>query len=273
MIKLSETLFAQIKEFIFKNSRLLERILFSYFFENRDKGDVLKTLASYQNKDGGFGNGIEPDLLCPDSTVIGAETALYILEMINCPSNEIEEKLINWIKTNQNEYGYIDHPPPNLFNYPHQKWWENPDNNRIFVLAGLLKKRDVSIKDFFNRVRNFFLKTDFPTDIKFYDYPYFVYLKYCSQDSKDEKKYSSFLEYIPNFLKDNRDNYPLLSRYWFFFIKDVEKQILIEEAEYFVNAIQDDGGLKIMYQNLPWWRPLFTLDGLVLLKKNDLIEF
>jgi len=71
----------KVKLFIFSKGRLLERKMFSYFFEEGRKEEVLKVLVGYQNHDGGFGNGVEPDLLCPDSSAIGAETALYILDL------------------------------------------------------------------------------------------------------------------------------------------------------------------------------------------------
>ena len=65
--------------FIFRNGRLLERKLFEYFFENGSKQACIMALLAYQNPDGGFGNGIEPDLLCPDSTAVGAELAVALL--------------------------------------------------------------------------------------------------------------------------------------------------------------------------------------------------
>ena len=61
----------QSKGFIYQNGRLLERYLFATFFEKGVQGSkeaCLKALLAYQNPDGGFGNGIEPDLLCPDSS-------------------------------------------------------------------------------------------------------------------------------------------------------------------------------------------------------------
>ncbi|MCJ7432535.1 MAG: hypothetical protein MUO77_03515, partial [Anaerolineales bacterium] len=72
------------KTFIFKNGRLLERKLCEYFFENGSKQACIKALLAFQNTDGGYGNGIEPDLLCPDSTAIGAEFALHVLELLEC---------------------------------------------------------------------------------------------------------------------------------------------------------------------------------------------
>jgi prenyltransferase beta subunit len=109
MRSISEKQIKKIKEFIFKNGRLLERRLFSFFFENGKKDAVIKALVAYQNKDGGFGNGIEPDILCPDSTAIGTETAMYILDLLEYVNNEITDNIFNWIIKEQNEEGYINH--------------------------------------------------------------------------------------------------------------------------------------------------------------------
>lgn len=51
------------------------------------------------------------------------------------------------------------------------------------------------------------------------------------------------------------------------------KKVVENEVYSFFNGLKDDGGLKITYENLPWWRPIRTLDGLIILKKNNLIEF
>ncbi len=273
MSKIDGKQLQQTKDFIYKNGRLLERKLFSYFFEDGKKRDILKALIAHQNVDGGFGNGIEPDLICPDSIAIGAETAMYVLDLLGITKHEIINDLIEWIVNTQNKEGYISHPPENLYNYPHQPWWENPDNERIFVLAGMLKKWGVLKINFFKKVREHFLSVEFPKEFNFYSYPYFVYLKYCSQTDDDKSKFSQIIKHIPSILKENQNHFPLLSRYWFYAIEYIDKEILKSEIDRFIQVFQEDGGVKIAYENLPWWRPIFTLDGLIILKKCDLLEF
>ena len=263
----------KIKDFIFKNGRLLERRLYSFFFENGNKDDVIKALVGYQNSDGGFGNGIEPDLLCPDSTAIGAETALYILDLLEITQDDIVDNLVKWILTAQNNDGYIEHPPKNMLYYPFQPWWKNPDNIRILGIAAFFKKLNYKNDQFFRKVNIFFLKTKTPEDIQVYSYPYFVYLKYCSNDDHDKNIFLDFLQRFPTFLEKNKIHYPLFSRYWFHFIDDVKEEVIKNELDFFISGIQEDGGLKIAFEDLPWWRPIFTLDGLIILKKFNIIDF
>jgi len=47
---------------------------------------------------------------------------------------------------------------------------------------------------------------------------------------------------------------------------------LKHEAAYFIDSFEEDGGIKITYQILPWWRPIFALDGLIFLKKKNLLK-
>jgi len=273
MISLDKNQIKKTKKFIFSNGRLLERNLFSYFFESGNKDGVIKALIGYQNSDGGFGNGIEPDILCPDSTAIGAETALYILDLLGIINSDIVSNIAKWVVNSQNSEGYIDHPPGNLEEYPYQPWWKNPDNIRIFAVAAFLKKFGFEDKNFFSKVRSFYVKTQIPEEIQIYDYPYFIYLKSLGENKEEKKMLQHIIDQLPRIFKKNKEHYPLFGRHWYHALDILDKNVVEDEANNFFNGLQDDGGLKITYQNLPWWRPIWTLDGLIILKKNNLIEF
>jgi hypothetical protein len=261
----------KIKEFIFKNGRLLERKLFSFFFEKGSIDEVIKVLVAYQNSDGGFGNGIEPDLLCPDSTAIGAETAMYYLDLLNYVDNEITDQLFSWIIKEQNEEGYINHPPKNMNNYPFQEWWGGPDDLRILALSGFLKKWGIKDATFFKKVKIFYSNSSLPKELKFYDYPYFIYLKYLGESRKEKEMLQQIKTQLPNLFENNKEHYPLFSRAWYHALDVVDTRVIESESDNYFNGLTEDGGLKIVYQNLPWWRPIWILEGLILLKKSDMI--
>ena len=274
MRTIDENQVKKIKEFIFKNGRLLERRLFSFFFENGNKDDVIKALLAYQNLDGGFGNGIEPDLLCPDSTAIGAQTAMYYLDLLEYVDSEITDQLFNWIIKEQNEEGYINHPPKNMYNYPFQEWWDGPDDQRIFALTGFLKKWGLKDADFFKKVKSFYSNSSLPEEFTFYVAPIFLlYLKYLGENEEEKKMLQHIISLIPSILENNKEHYPLFGRQWYHALDIVDKKVVENETDNFFNGLQDDGGLKIIYQNLPHWRPIWTLDCLILLKKSSMIEF
>jgi hypothetical protein len=254
------------KNFIYINGRLLERKLFEYFFEDGTKQSCLKALSAYQNADGGFGNGIEPDLSCPDSTAIGAETAMYVLDLLDGCNTETANRLVDWIITHQDTEGFIPHPPENFFHYPYQPWWKNPDKERILSLAGMMRKWGLDQPGFFEKTRNCYRSLPFPVDLEFYNYPYFIYLKYCSVSDEERAQFSGIIEQIPPLLSKYSNHFPLFSRGWYLAYEYVVKDILDREIANFINALKDDGGIVTPYPDFPWWDPIFLLDGLIQLK-------
>ena len=53
---------AAAADFIWRNARLLERHVFSRLFLGGSAKAAVAALLPYQNPDGGFGNGLEPDI-------------------------------------------------------------------------------------------------------------------------------------------------------------------------------------------------------------------
>jgi hypothetical protein len=74
-----EDSFAAGRSFIWRQARLLERRLFATVFEHAPATGVIDALRGYQNQDGGFGHGLEPDKRCPASLPIDVEVALQAM--------------------------------------------------------------------------------------------------------------------------------------------------------------------------------------------------
>ena len=51
-----------------RNARPLETARWEYIFEGASSDRVMKYLSAFQNEDGGFGHGIEPDFWLPHSS-------------------------------------------------------------------------------------------------------------------------------------------------------------------------------------------------------------
>ncbi|MDX1797593.1 MAG: hypothetical protein R3255_02990, partial [Candidatus Lokiarchaeia archaeon] len=77
---------------------------------------------------------------------------------------------------------------------------------------------------------------------------------------------------LPSIFEKNKKHYLLFGRHWYHALDVVNKNVIKTEVDSFFNGLQDDGGLKIIYQNLPHWRPIWTLEGLILLKKSSMVE-
>jgi hypothetical protein len=71
--------FAAADRFLLSQARLLERRLFATRFLGQPASAVVDALRGYQNADGGFGHGLEPDKRCPPSLPIDVEVAFQAL--------------------------------------------------------------------------------------------------------------------------------------------------------------------------------------------------
>ena len=90
--------FKKARTFVMEQGRELERRLLSYYFDDGTPAAVLDELANYQNQDGGFGNGLEPDIQLPDSSIITTTIALRILREVKATSDdEIVLKAIQYL--------------------------------------------------------------------------------------------------------------------------------------------------------------------------------
>jgi hypothetical protein len=72
--------FAAGDRFLLKQARLVERRLFATCFLGAPGTGVIDALRGYQNEDGGFGHGLEPDKRCPASLPVDVEVALGVLD-------------------------------------------------------------------------------------------------------------------------------------------------------------------------------------------------
>lgn len=127
MKKLNQMRFEQARQYMLHQARDLERALFRYEFEDGAFTDVLTELASYQNEDGGFGHGLEPDLRCKESSALATTRALEILRL-NPDHPERNEQVISALKYLEHSYmpersGW-DIIPKEAEQSPRAIWWQ-----------------------------------------------------------------------------------------------------------------------------------------------------
>jgi len=80
--KLSKTLFNQLNSYMNKKARPLESAIFNYYFNDSSGDDILDSLEEFQNSDGGFGLGIEPDFKLIQSSPMATSIGLRYLSML-----------------------------------------------------------------------------------------------------------------------------------------------------------------------------------------------
>ncbi len=274
-MKIDPAVLQRVKELVFREGRLLEQLLFERFFGHGTKSACLRALRAYQNGDGGFGNGLEPDLLVPASSGIAAETALFTLDLLSYPHTHTLSRLILWLEDIVDSRGVIPHPPAVMREYPHQPWWSGPDETRILAVLGLLRKlgeRDPYLDAHALLLAGRMTERGLPEPIQLYDYPLFLYALYTLEFPMRGKVLTHYRERLPAFLESHAEHHPLWSRYWHCAIPLLSAEVVQREAECWLAALEEDGSLPNPYPQLPWWRPIFTLDGLCLLSKHHFLE-
>jgi hypothetical protein len=84
--------------------------------------NVLAALAHYQNEDGGFGHGLEPDLRTKKSTTIATTVALQILESVDGQTSLMADDAIQYLMNDfHNDNWEPIHAEAN--DAPHAPWW------------------------------------------------------------------------------------------------------------------------------------------------------
>ncbi|MBV9805314.1 MAG: hypothetical protein JO130_19100, partial [Solirubrobacterales bacterium] len=125
--------------FIWSTARLLDRHRYAMLFADGSAEPVQAALAAYQNPDGGFGHGLEPDLRAPGSqpgpTLYALETLLEA-EML---ASEMGNSARAWVAGIADPDGGIPSALAGFEAYPHAPWWTpEPGSMLTFGLAGVL---------------------------------------------------------------------------------------------------------------------------------------
>jgi hypothetical protein len=267
------------RDYLLTRGRLLERQCYLALFEQGPVEMALKALSAYQNSDGGFGSGIEPDLLTPASTGIGLETACFYLDMLSRTRKEQDQILMilqrarDWVERQTEESGPGMVMPKDLDHYPHQTWWLSPDQTRLLSIAGYLAKFNLPLRGKAKTAAAELADSlAIPRELTAYNYPLFVYAANETSFSRWETVLDILQQQLTEHIYEERDSYFLLTRYWYHFIDMMPEELVERQVELFIENIEADGGVKDPYPGLPWWRPIVTMDYLMILNSMGLIE-
>jgi len=128
--RLSRAALGRARQFVAIKGRLLDAVLVEYALGEGSGADALVALAPYQNDDGGFGHGLEPDLRTPASTAIATGTALQILRRVKAPADHpmVRDAVAYLAKTVDRAQGVWPIVGPEVDEAPHAPWWRyGPD--------------------------------------------------------------------------------------------------------------------------------------------------
>lgn len=125
MEKLKAEQLNNIEKHILTNGRPIEKAKWNYLFNSASKEDIVFELLKYQNSDGGFGNGLEADILLPKSSSIASTEAIFIAYdyKLNCEEVWFKKLLSYFENSIQQTSSFWEKVPEDVNNYPHAPWW------------------------------------------------------------------------------------------------------------------------------------------------------
>ncbi len=133
--KLSVNRWLAARNFLFERARPLEQAHYAWRFEGGDPQAVFVALAAFQNPDGGFGRGLEPDLMMDDSSVLATSRAMQTLRALGAGADHpLVQGALAFLRTlwdpNRERWPFI---PFNTDEAPHAPWWtDSPDHDDQF---------------------------------------------------------------------------------------------------------------------------------------------
>lgn len=131
---LSRSAYERAARFLREQARPLEKALFAYYFERGSRTNVLAALVPYQNPDGGFGHGLEPDLRTAASSVIATITALDVMRRVRADEDTpgLPAALAYLVDAYDVERERWPIVPPEVEDAPHAPWWTYEDSEENF---------------------------------------------------------------------------------------------------------------------------------------------
>ncbi|MET7278287.1 hypothetical protein ABZS29_08660 [Kribbella sp. NPDC005582] len=137
-------IFTAGRNFVRREARLVENRLFDTVFAGADPAGVVDALRGYQNADGGFGHGLEPDKRTPDSLGLDVETAFDVLLAAGARDEVMVRRAVDWLASVATPEGAVSLASPVIENYPRashmSEWTYEPSLNPTAGLVGRLHK-------------------------------------------------------------------------------------------------------------------------------------
>ena len=147
-------------EYIKGNCAALRRSIFEYHFLGGSSNAVFDKLRAYQNKDGGFGHGLEPDFMLPESSPMATTIAFQIMNELDTVDQDMISKAIRYYDAtfDKKRNGWWSVPKA-VNDHPHAPWWNYDSttgqtiidnhwgNPSAEILGQLYTWRDCSVLD------------------------------------------------------------------------------------------------------------------------------
>lgn len=301
MKKLSASAFDISTKYILNNGRYLEKLLFGHHFISPCPEKIIKAFKMYQNKDGGYGNGIEPDFRMPFSSPMGTSIAIgNLLAFDSFPeAQEQIQNAVQYLESTYNETLMGWEPVSKSVNlFPHAPWWHHTEmpnrinGNPTAELIGYMLRYEKYVTQLDLEMLKEKMIQNFLDAEVFEEHELFCYIRLYNQLSDvDQARMLTQLQVAYKALVNlNPEEWMAYVPYPLKFIKLAEKSIfeetnlaIEENVNFFIDQLTEVGCIT---PNWNWgaypsewdiakreWTGILTLDALLTLKKYNAIEF
>jgi len=243
----------KIKQWIETHARPLDLAFYEYIHHKGFKSTVIKALEKYQNADGGFAHGIEPDNLNPNSSAIQTAFAIEYIKQINLEDNHpMIKNTVKYLLDTLPDDGLYPAVVASNEDYPHAIWWDYHEgeciwgyNPSVALWAFIYKHhKQLSIKKLLVR----------------------AFMSFVNQPTNDMHELKSFVDAY-EFLYDLRDEFLTFP----IFEKILKKQ-LIETASMYNGYEREYKATPLTFCSHPKQHVFDILKPMIDIELKDLIK-
>lgn len=262
--------------FLEGQGREIDRARFARHFRDGSREALLAALGGYQNADGGFGRGLEPDIKAPGSNPFATELALLICLQANMPRDEpLLQRAVAYLERTQHEDGDWRFTE-GVYRHELAPWfrgWEWPNLNPGCTIAGLLKELGLGSAELHGRVERLFARLANPEDVAKGDgyavRPYAYYFLPEWEYPQREFYLSGLLWWV---MRLHFGDAEVDGDHFFGYVRGPQtyvgrrlpEAIVADRLDRLVAEQEGDGGWPTPYD--PAWRPWTTLQNLLVLR-------
>lgn len=141
--------FRAAEHFTMRNARLLDRHRFAHLFQAGPPAAVRSALSAYRNLDGGYGNGLEPDLRGHSSQPAAVELALRHLDELGHLPQELGQGISRYLATVANPDSGLPQVLPGVHYTEAAPWHQRVTDfssrlDTTAMITGLLHKHGIT---------------------------------------------------------------------------------------------------------------------------------
>jgi hypothetical protein len=264
------------RAFVQASGRDIDRARLDHHFGDLSQQELVAVLSRYQNADGGFGHGLEPDIGALDSNPFATELALECcLEAAVPGDNPLLERTVAYLEESQDEDGSWRFAPA-IYEHELAPWfkgWEWPNLNPSCTTDGLLRALGLGSRRLHERVEQLFAERQNVADLTGDDFysarPYAYYFLADWEHPRRDLYRAGVLWWL---IRTHVAGSSADAGHFFAYVRSPDTywghhlpaEIIAAQLERMIGEQQEDGGWPSPYA--PHWRAPITVANLLTLQ-------